>query len=243
MPDISIIAAFSAGIISFISPCVLPLVPAYISFMSGISLEELTSGSTKRIRSEVVISSLVFILGFSIVFIMLGAAASSFGQFLLQKQVIIQKIAGAVIIVFGLHLTGVFRIKFLLYEKRLHSQSKNVSLISTFFIGMAFAFGWSPCLGPILSGILGLAALEEHLYRGVMLLGFYSLGLGLPFFLTALATDRFFGYFDKIKRHMRKVEIISGIFLIVIGVAIMFDFFTIFASWINQIFPALQKIG
>jgi len=243
MPDISIVAAFTAGLISFISPCVLPLVPAYISFMSGVSVDELTREGDAKTRSKIVISSLVFILGFSLIFILLGAAASSVGNFLLQRLVMIQKIAGVVIIIFGLHLIGVFKIKFLLYEKRFSSQRKKVGLISTFFIGMAFAFGWSPCLGPILSGILGLAALEEHMYRGVLLLSIYSLGLGIPFFLTALATNRFFNYFNQIKRHMRKIEITSGVFLIIIGLAIMFNFFSVFSSYINQLFPALQSIG
>jgi len=243
MPDISIIAAFSAGIISFISPCVLPLVPAYISFISGVSLEELQSKTNTHVRSKIIMHALAFIFGFSLIFVLLGAAASSAGNFLLQKQVLFQRIAGAVIIAFGLHLTGIIKLKFLLYEKRLHAQSKNMGIFSTIVIGMAFAFGWSPCLGPILSGILGLAALEEHLYRGVVLLSFYSLGLGIPFLLTAVATGRFLGYFNRIKKHMRTVEIFSGVFLIVIGIAIMFNFFTVFSSYINKLFPALQSIG
>lgn len=243
MPDISIISAFLAGLISFISPCVLPIVPAYISFISGVSLDELRTDTSAKNRSKVIINSLVFILGFSIVFVLLGAAASSVGNFILQKQVILQRIAGVIIIIFGLHLTGIIKLKFLLYEKRVNTQTKSMGLFSTLLIGMAFAFGWSPCLGPILSGILGLAAMEEHLYRGVLLLGVYSLGLGIPFFLTAIATDKALNFFNKIKKHMRKVEIISGLFLIIIGIAIMFNFFTLFSSYINQLFPALQNIG
>ncbi|MCP4723791.1 MAG: cytochrome c biogenesis protein CcdA [bacterium] len=243
MPDISIFAAFAAGLISFISPCVLPLVPAYISFMSGVSLQDMTADSNAKNRSKVIISSLVFIIGFSIVFILLGASATYLGKLLLTKMHIIRKIAGIVIIIFGLHLMGIFKLKFLLYEKRFSSQQKEMSLISVLLIGMAFAFGWSPCLGPILSGILAIAATKENIGQGIFLLSMYSLGLGLPFFLTALATDRFIGYFNKIKKHMRKIEIGSGLFLILIGILIFFDFFTVLSSYLNQWFPFLQKIG
>lgn len=243
MPDISIFAAFAAGLISFISPCVLPLVPAYISFMSGVSLQDMTTDSSAKTRSKVIISSLVFIMGFSIVFILLGASATYLGKLLLTKMYIIRKIAGIVIIIFGLHLMGIFKLKFLLYEKRFSSQQKEMSLISVLLIGMAFAFGWSPCLGPILSGILAIAATKENVWQGIFLLSMYSLGLGLPFFLTALATDRFIGYFNKIKKHMRKIEIGSGLFLILIGILIFFDFFTVLSSYLNQWFPFLQKIG
>ncbi len=243
MADITIFAAFAAGLISFISPCVLPLVPAYISFMSGLSLDEITKGGDARKRTKVIISSLVFILGFSLIFILLGASATYLGKLLLTKLTLIRRIAGVVIIIFGFHLMGVFKIKFLMYEKRFNSQQSKVGLFSVFLIGMAFAFGWSPCLGPILSGILGIAATKENISEGIMLLAFYSLGLGLPFFLTALATDRFIGYFNKIKKHMRKIEIISGGFLIVVGVLIFFDFFTILSALAMQWFPFLQNIG
>ncbi len=243
MPDISIFAAFAAGLISFISPCVLPLVPAYISFMSGVSLQEMTMESSAKTRSKVVISSLVFIVGFSIIFVLLGASATYMGKLLLTKMHIIRKVAGVVIVIFGLHLMGVFKLKFLLYEKRFSGQQKQMSLISVLLIGMAFAFGWSPCLGPILSGILAIAATQENVGQGIFLLSMYSLGLGLPFFLTAIATDRFIGYFNRMKKHMRKIEIVSGVFLIIIGVLIFFDFFTVLSSYLNQWFPFLQKIG
>lgn len=243
MPDISFIAAFLAGIISFISPCVLPLVPAYISIMSGSSLEELRGDPSAKTRSKVLISSLAFIFGFSVVFILLGATATALGNFLLMQMKVIRYIAGGIIIIFGLHLTGVFRIKFLLYEQRINKKASKVSIGSTFLIGMAFAFGWSPCLGPILAGILGIAAMQEHVSQGILLLSVYSLGLGLPFFLTALATNYFIGIFDKIKKHMRAVELTSGIFLMIIGLLIIFDVFTILASYANTWFPFLQKIG
>jgi len=243
MPDISIVAAFFAGLISFISPCVLPLVPAYISIMSGISVEELRSGASAKTRSKVLLRAIVFILGFSLIFVLLGASATFLGRFLLMRIAVIRIIAGLVIIIFGLHLTGLFRIKFLLYEQRFTKQQSKVGLISTFLIGMAFAFGWSPCLGPILSGIIGIAAIKEHVSQGIFLLSIYSLGLGIPFFLTALATDYFIGIFNRLKKHMRLVEIISGIFLIIIGLLIVFDFFTILSSYTIKWFPFLQKIG
>ncbi len=243
MPDITFIAAFFAGVISFISPCVLPLVPAYISIMSGVSLEELVNDNSAKKKTKILISSLVFILGFSLVFVLLGASATYVGKFLLTRMTIIRIIAGAVIITFGMHLTGIFKIKFLLYEQRINKQRSKVGYISTFFIGMAFAFGWSPCLGPILSGILGIAAMKEHVSQGMVLLSVYSLGLGLPFFLTAIATNYSIGVFKRIKRHMRLVEIVSGIFLIIIGVLILFDFFTILSSYTDKWFPFLQNIG
>jgi len=243
MPDISFVAAFFAGVISFISPCVLPLVPAYISIMSGVSLEELTTNNSAKMRTKILISSLVFILGFSLVFVLLGASATYVGKFLLTRMAIVRIVAGSVIIIFGLHLTGIFRIKFLLYEQRFNKKQSKISYVSTFFIGMAFAFGWSPCLGPILSAILGIAAMQENVSQGVALLSVYSLGLGLPFFLTALATNYCLGIFNRIKKHLRLVEIVSGIFLIIIGILILFDFFTILSSYTYKWFPFLQNIG
>lgn len=240
--DISIFAAFFAGLISFISPCVLPLVPVYISIMSGVSIEKLRSETSVRTRSKVLLSSLAFILGFSLVFVLLGASATFIGNFLLMKLTVIRYIAGGVIIIFGMHLTGLFRIKFLLYDRRIHKQQSKFGFISTFLIGMAFAFGWSPCLGPILAGILGIAAMKEHVSQGIFLLSVYSLGLGMPFFLTALATDYFIGLFRHIKKYMRALEIVSGVFLIIIGLLIIFDLFTILSIYANKWFPFLQKI-
>jgi len=241
--DISIVAAFTGGIISFFSPCVLPLLPVYISFMSSISLEELHSNAAIAVRTKVLVNSIFFILGFSFVFVLLGASATYLGQLLLTKLILIQKIAGIVIIIFGLHLIGLFRIKFLLYEKRLHKEYKKMGMVTVFLLGVSFAFGWTPCVGPILAGILGIAATKENVSQGIFLLSVYSLGLGLPFFLTALATDRFLGYFNRLKKHLRIVEILSGLFLITIGIMIFFDFFTLISSFINRTFPFLQNIG
>lgn len=244
MADVSIFAAFSAGIISFVSPCVLPLIPAYISFISGVSLDTLRneSGEKKNVKN-VAISSAVFVLGFSVVFILMGASATFAGNFLLEKLSILTKVAGAVIIIFGLHFVGIFRIKYLNYEKRINIQSNKLGLFGIFLAGTAFAFGWTPCIGPILAGILTLAATKETVYDGVMLLSAYSLGLGIPFFITGIATNTFFSLFSKIKKHFKIVEIIGGVFLIVIGIMIIFDYFSIISGYLIQWFPFLQSVG
>ncbi len=244
MADISIFAAFSAGIISFVSPCVLPLIPAYISFISGVSIDTLKNESGERKNVKIVIlTSVVFILGFSIVFISMGASATFIGNFLLEKSLILMKIAGAIIIIFGLHFIGVFKIKYLNYEKRINIQSSKLGLFGVFLAGIAFAFGWTPCIGPILAGILTLAATKNSVHEGVLLLSAYSLGLGIPFFITGIATNTFFSLFAKIKRYFKIVEIIGGVFLIIIGFMIMFDYFSIISGYLIQWFPFLGSIG
>jgi len=244
MADVSIFAAFSAGIISFVSPCVLPLIPAYISFISGVSLDTLRNESGEKKNVKIIaVSSAVFVLGFSVVFILMGASATFAGNFLLEKLSILTKVAGAVIIIFGLHFVGIFRIKYLNYEKRINIQSNKLGLFGIFLAGTAFAFGWTPCIGPILAGILTLAATKETVYDGVMLLSAYSLGLGIPFFITGIATNTFFSLFSKIKKHFKIVEIIGGVFLIVIGIMIMFDYFSIISGYLIQWFPFLQSVG
>ena len=244
MADVSIFAAFSAGIISFVSPCVLPLIPAYISFISGMSIDTLRNVGEKRKNVKTVaVSSAAFILGFSVVFILMGASATFIGNLLLEKLAVLTKIAGVVIIILGLHFIGVFRIKFLNYEKRINVKSSKLGIIGVFIAGMAFAFGWTPCIGPILAGILALAATKETVYEGVFLLAAYSLGLGIPFFITGIATNTFFNLFSRIKKYFKIVEIIGGIFLIIIGLMIMFDYFTIISAYLIQWFPFLGSIG
>jgi cytochrome c-type biogenesis protein len=216
--NISLLAAFTAGLISFVSPCVLPLIPAYLSFISGVSVEEMKSRDKKsQVLKKVSLNTLLFILGFSVVFVALGASATFFGEFLLAKLSLFNKIAGAIIMILGLHLLGVFRIRFLNYEKRFHTQSRPLGLLGSFLIGLAFAFGWTPCIGPILAGILCLAANQGTVTKGILLLSFYSLGLGIPFFVTAVSFHSFLSVFGWIKKHFRTVEIISGSFLIIIG--------------------------
>jgi cytochrome c-type biogenesis protein len=222
--DISIFMAFVAGVVSFLSPCVLPLVPAYISYISGVSIEDISS-SNRSGMGKVFTGTLAFVVGFSLVFISLGASASWVGQFFQSNMGILGKIGGVIVIVFGFHLIGVYRIPFLMREKRYHSSTKPASLFGSVLIGIAFAFGWTPCIGPILAGILAYAGTQETIGQGVFLLSVYSLGLGLPFLLTGLGISRFLSFFDVIKRHFRKVEVVSGILLVALGIMIFTDNF------------------
>src|SRR5450759_2232378 len=183
-------AAFVAGLLSFLSPCVLPLVPGYVSLISGATVEDLQSSDRRMLRT-VMLHSITFVLGFSVVFIALGAVATSVGQFANEYHSLLTKIAGVIIIVFGLHLTGLLKIKALYADKRLHDVKGGSSALGAFFVGFAFAFGWTPCIGPILAGILTLAAAEETVTKGMLLLAVYSAGLAVPFLLTSLGVDRF----------------------------------------------------
>ena len=250
--NVTLLAAFGAGLLSFISPCVLPLIPGYLSYISGLSLEEMRSPGAvpggaaaagvavvapPEVRRRILLSSLAFILGFSIVFISLGAAASAIGQFLLERLPIFSKLAGTVIIIFGLHTMGVLRIEWLYQEKRVQTSRKPAGFIGALLVGIAFAFGWTPCIGPILGGIMLLAGTEETIGRGVRLLAIYSLGLGVPFFLTALMINRFFGALSRIRKHYHKIELVSGILLVAIGVLIFTDKFTVIAQWLTPYLP------
>jgi cytochrome c-type biogenesis protein len=249
--NVTLLAAFGAGLLSFISPCVLPLVPGYLSYISGLSLDDMrgtgaVAGSggvgvavaaSPVARRQVVLSSLAFILGFSIVFVALGAAASAIGQFLASQQAIFNRIAGAIVIVFGLHTMGVLRIEWLYQEKRVHTSRKPAGFIGATLIGIAFAFGWTPCIGPILAGILALAGTQETVGQGVRLLSVYSLGLGIPFLATALMINRFFTAMGRIRKHYHKIELVSGAMLVVIGLLIFTNKFTIIAQWLTPYLP------
>lgn len=247
--NVTLLAAFGAGILSFISPCVLPLVPGYLSYISGLSLDEMrgtgpAAGGTVAVATappgvqrQAVIASLAFIFGFTVVFVVLGASASAIGQFFMSRLTLLGRIAGAVVIVFGLHTMGVLRIEWLYQEKRVQTQKRPEGLVGAALVGMAFAFGWTPCLGPILAGILAVAATQETVGQGVRLLAAYSIGLGVPFFATALAINRFFAAFAKIRRHYHKVELVSGALLVVIGVLIFTNRFTVIAQWLTPYLP------
>lgn len=222
--NVNLITAFGAGLFSFISPCVLPLVPGYISFVSGVSLESMQDDKhAKASLGKIAINCLLFILGFSAVFVSLGASATYIGQFLNDKLPLFSKIAGVVVIIFGLHVMGVFRIPFLQYEKRFHSTSKRLGLFGSFLIGLAFAFGWTPCIGPILGAILAFASTQETVKEGVFLLSAYSLGLGIPFFAAGIGMNAAIGLMKGMRKHYRKVEIVSGILLIAVGILILTD--------------------
>ena len=230
------IAAFLAGIVSFLSPCVLPLVPGYVSLISGASVDELQS-KDRKLLNTVFLHSLMFILGFTVVFVMLGAAATTLGQLAREYKKQLTWLAGLAIIFFGLHLTGILKIKALYADKRLHSVAGGKSPIGAFIIGFAFAFGWSPCLGPIISTILLMAGSSDTVAKGVFLLWIYSLGLAVPFLLTSLLIDRFLNFYGRFRRHLHKLEVGSGVLLMVLGVLILTRRFTLLSShlaWLNQ---------
>ena len=216
------LTAFVAGILSFLSPCVLPLVPGYVSLISGATVEDLQAGDRRMLRT-VMLHSLTFILGFSVVFIALGAVATGIGQFANEYHNLLAKVAGIIVIVFGLHLTGLLKIKALYADKRLHDVKGGSSALGSFAVGFAFAFGWTPCIGPILATILVFAGAQETLFKGVLLLAIYSAGLAVPFLLTSLGVDRFLGFYTRFRRHLHTVEVISGVLLIVVGVLIFMN--------------------
>jgi cytochrome c-type biogenesis protein len=242
--NVTILTAFLFGILSFISPCVLPIVPGYLSFISGISFEEMqSSGNLSAVRKRVLLNALFFVLGFSVVFIALGASATAVGQFLKEQINLISKIAGAVIIIFGIHMTGIVKLPFLNFEKRFHAKGKKMGLAGSFLVGLAFAFGWTPCIGPILAAILAIASQQDSVGMGVLLLGAYSLGLGIPFLLTGWSITAFYSVFNKFKKHLPKVEIAGGILLIIVGVLIMTNTLTILSSYFAKWFPFLNELG
>ncbi|MBI4548550.1 MAG: cytochrome c biogenesis protein CcdA [Ignavibacteriae bacterium] len=244
MENVGILTAFAFGLLSFASPCVLPIVPGYLSYISGISFEEIQNSSSQSIlRKRIIINCIFFIAGFSLVFIGFGASATVLGQFFQQQLNLLSKIAGVIIIVFGLHMTGMFRIPFLNYEKRFHTSSKPLGLLGAFVIGLAFAFGWTPCIGPILAAILAIASQQETVGQGIVLLSSYSLGLGIPFLLTGLSMTVFFNVFNKLKKHLHKIEVASGIMLIAVGILIITNYLTILSAYLSKWFPFLNELG
>ncbi len=226
------IAAFVAGLFSFLSPCVLPLVPGYVSLISGAGVEELKSQKSHLLR-KVMLNSIGFILGFSIVFIALGAISTQVGQLMARYKSVLAQVAGVVIILFGLHLTGIFKIKALYTDARLHSIKGGSTWGGAFLIGFAFAFGWTPCVGPILAVILGIAAVQDSVFKGILLLAVYSLGLAVPFLMTALLMGRFMKFYSGFRRHMHAVEVASGALLIVLGALLVFGRFTIISNYLS----------
>jgi cytochrome c-type biogenesis protein len=226
------IAAFLAGLVSFLSPCVLPLVPGYVSLISGVGVEELKVQEAGIFR-KLMLNSIAFILGFSIVFITLGAISTEVGQLAARYKSTLAEVAGVVIILFGLHLTGILRINALYADKRLHSVKGGSTPWGAFAIGFAFAFGWTPCVGPILAVILGFAAAQNSVSKGILLLTVYSLGLAVPFLLTALGIERFLRFYGGFRRHMHAVEVVSGGLLIALGVLLVFGKFTLLSHYFS----------
>jgi cytochrome c-type biogenesis protein len=239
------VTAFAGGLLSFLSPCVLPLVPPYLAYMAGTTLDQISDDENvdDALARRVLISSVFFVLGLATVFVTLGATASVLGQVLLQNKMLFGQIAGGVIIILGVHFTGLIRIPFLYREARFDAGGKAGSYGGSYVIGLAFAFGWTPCIGPILGTILVLAGQEETITQGVVMLAIYAAGLGLPFIIAALFIRPFMRWMRKFRRHMGKVEIAMGVLLIVIGVAMVTDQFSRAAYFLIETFPFLATIG
>ncbi len=224
MSEVSYPIALVAGIVSFLSPCVFPLVPSYVSFITGISFEDLTTGTdSARIRKLTITNSLMFIMGFSVVFIALGASSSYIGSVLANNQQIIKQVGGVLIIVFGLYMIGILKIRFLSIEKKFHFQGRPAGYIGAFLIGVTFAAGWTPCIGPVLGSILLYAATANSALYGIKLLAVYSLGLAIPFFIVSLAFNTMLSSMPKIQRYLRHITIISGILMIAFGIVLLTD--------------------
>jgi cytochrome c-type biogenesis protein len=241
--QVTIAAAFGAGLLSFLSPCVLPLVPPYLVYMAGTSLERLADAEPEpRVRREAVAAALLFVLGFSTVFVALGASASAVGALLHAYSYVLGKIAGVVIIVMGLHFLGLTPIAWLMREKRMQL-AKPVGLWGAYLMGLAFAFGWTPCIGPVLGTILAIAGSEGSVGEGAGLLAVYSLGLGMPFIAAALAVEPFAAFLARFRAHLGTVEKVMGGLLVVAGVAFFSGWITDLGSWLIQTFPELGKLA
>ncbi len=225
-------AAFLAGLLSFVSPCVLPLVPSYITYITGLSLDQLTDAGTRhRVRKTIILNALLFIAGFSGVFIAFGASASQLGGFLADYQGLVRKVGGVLIVLFGLYLMGIVKPELLMRERRLHFQSRPAGYVGSVLIGAAFAAGWTPCVGPVLGSVLTYAGTTGTIMDGVTLLSYYSMGLGLPLFAVALAVDRFLVYYKQVREYLGLVSVLSGMILVVFGLVLFTDglpFFTAF---------------
>ncbi len=228
-PDITYIGAFFAGLLSFLSPCVFPLIPSYITYITGISFADLQAEHPSHIiRQKSILHSLCFIGGFTTVFVLLGASATYIGTFLHENTTIIRKVGGILLVLLGIHVTGILPLKFLLGEKRVSISHKPAGYAGSFLVGIAFAAGWTPCIGPILAAILAVAATEERVYQGILLLLLYSLGLGVPFFLSALAMHSFLIVFNRFKKYIHALEVLTGVFLVVIGILI-------YTNWLSRL--------
>jgi cytochrome c-type biogenesis protein len=242
MFGLSLPLVFGAGVLSFLSPCVLPLVPPYLTYMGGASFEQLKSDD-RALHARVVLTSVFFILGFSVVFVTLGATATAFGQAFREALPILTPLAGILIVIMGLHFLGVFRIALLDRQVRSSGPSVATGPAGGFLLGLAFAIGWTPCIGPILAAILSVAANENSALEGAALLGVYSLGLGVPFLLAGIAIGPFLSFFSRFKRNLGLVEKIVGVLLVVTGFLFLTGNFTRLSYWFLETFPVLGKLG
>ena len=234
--DIGLPIAFLAGLLSFLSPCVLPLVPSYVSFLTGLSLDDMEARRWTAFRH-----ALMFVSGFSLIFVLLGLTATGVGQVLQVHQVWLERVGGALIVVFGLYLLGVFRIGALARERRIHLQHKPVGYLGSALVGLAFGAGWTPCIGPILGSVLVYSSATATLGEGVALLLAYSLGLAVPFLLAALAVERFLEWFQRSRRFIPVVEKLSGALLVMVGGLLATGYFTLLASWLQGLTPEFLR--
>lgn len=244
MLDVGIGGALLAGLLSFVSPCVLPIVPPYLAWLAGVSFDELRDeapGAAQRRR--LIVAAFAFVLGFTTVFVALGATASIIGKTIAQYFDILSVIAGVIIIVMGLHFLGVFRIAALYREARVQVDRKPAGPLGAYVIGLAFAFGWTPCVGPVLAAILFIAGSEGSAARGALLLAVYSLGIGIPFLLAALFASRFLGWAARFRKHMRKVEMAMGGLLVITGILFITGQMSVISFWLLETFPIFQTIG
>ncbi len=243
--DVTYFGALLAGVLSFLSPCVLPLVPPYLCFLGGATFDQLSGEdeTPSHVYRTIVLSSLAFVLGFTTVFVTLGATATVLGQLLIANFDLLSKIAGIVIIIAGLHFLGVIHIPILHREARYHAETRPAGLIGAYVIGLAFAFGWTPCIGPVLGAILAMAAGEDSVRKGVTLLFVYSLGLGIPFIAAAVAIKPFLGAMQRFRPYMATIEKVLGAFLVLTGILFLTNAMTIISGWILEAFPGLATIG
>ena len=238
MTDINILVAFSAGIFSFLSPCVLPLIPSYLSFVSGVSLEEMRAAEIKsQVRRRVVLNSLAFILGFSLVFISLGVSASLLGSLFLGYRTFIRVLGGIFILVVGIYLTGVFKIAPLERYLQFNLRDKPAGYLGSVLVGITFAVAWTPCVGPILGAILALAGTSAEIERGILLLASYAAGLALPLFLSAVAVNSFFQFSRAFRRYIQAVHLGAGVLLIIVGILLISDYMTILNTYAIRLTP------
>lgn len=244
MLDMSLGAALLAGLLSFVSPCVLPIVPPYLAWLAGLSFEELKSESiNNNARRRIILAALAFVLGFATVFVALGATASVIGKTIAQYFDVLSVIAGIVIIIMGLHFVGAFRIGLLYREARIQVGRKPAGMVGAYVMGLAFAFGWTPCVGPVLAAILFVAGSEGTALRGASLLAAYSFGIGIPFLLAAVFASRFLAWAARFRKHMHKVEIAMGVLLILTGLLFVTGQMSTISYWLLETFPVFATIG
>jgi len=241
--DITLGGALLAGLLSFLSPCVLPLVPPYLCYLAGISFEQLNDEAGGVDRRAILAKAVLFVLGFSTVFIALGATASTIGNVVSQYFDALAIVAGIILITMGLHFTGLFRIGLLFREARFQAGGNSAGWLSAYLVGLAFAFGWTPCVGPVLAGILFMAGAEESMAQGALLLGAYSAGIGIPFLLAAVFSASFLGFMRRFRRHLGTIEKVMGGLLILTGILIMTGSMNEIGFWMQQMFPGLGRVG